>query len=75
MKDDYLLEVGDVIRERNAFGGGDYPVTRVTANFAFCRIHETYEAKYKRLVSDFYGVRPVPRIEWDMTRRKVIRKP
>lgn len=65
LKNGELIEVGDRIKtEHMGIGGIAWnSVTRVTLKWAFVRVSDTYEQKFRREYSDF-GFRPIPSGSW-----------
>jgi hypothetical protein len=63
LKDGDELEVGDYIVGKTPYGTNIYPITRVTTNYAFSYIGETYEAKFRRKYYK-YSCSPLPRYKW-----------
>lgn len=60
----YELQVGDLIVGKHAFGVNRYPITRVTAKYAFSYVSDAYEAKFHRDVHK--GLHPLPRPPYSM---------
>ncbi len=67
------IEVGDTIVSSHAFGGSTWVVHRVSKKFAFVRLNDVAEGKFRRELG-FSGPQPYPAVRWQMTRYKLIKK-
>lgn len=66
----HVLEVGDWILTRSAFGGRNHEVIRVTKKYAFVKYNAIAEGRFPRIYDMRFEV--LPRAQYNMTDYQVL---
>lgn len=72
LKDGEQIEIGDIIRVKNAFGLRKHLVYRVTKKYAVVRYNDVKDGRYPRIYC--FGFGSIPRHLWDNNDYAVFRK-